>query len=141
MKFCLILGITLPVVFCLNVFVCFSGGITPEEIYQQNLDLRSLLGTWEKLPEVNPLAEKSVKNPDLEFRTLLTLRKDGTCRVFDGSNVSGTDGTWKSDNHNVFVDLPGNIRIEFFVYGVKGDFMVTRSPLENGLDQLWSRVK
>lgn len=128
-------------IFCFDVDSGLAVGIAPEQIYQENLDLASILGTWEKLPEINPLAEKSEGKTNPEFRTLLTLRKDGTCRVFDGENVSGADGTWKHDNHNVIIMLSGAIKLTFYVYGIKGDFMVTRSPLGNGVDQLWSRVK
>ena len=131
--------------FCL---ICYFGtnqcpavGITPEQIFQQALDPGALLGTREKLPEVNPLAEKSGKGPLLEFRTLMTLRKDGTCRIFDGQNPSGIDGVWIYENHHMSITLNGTSRLEFFVYGVKDDFMVTRSPVKNGVDQLWSRVK
>ncbi|MCX5871941.1 MAG: hypothetical protein NTY51_01730 [Deltaproteobacteria bacterium] len=120
---------------------CFGVGITPEQIYQQTLDWGTVLGTWENLPEVNPLAEKPSRISDPEFKTLMTLRKDGTCRVFDGVNPSGIDGVWIYENHNMSITLPGAGRFEFFVYGIKGDFMVTRSPLKNGVDQLWSRVK
>ncbi len=120
---------------------CFAVGITPEQIYQQNMDWGAILGTWEKLPEVNPLSEKPHRTFEPEFRALMTLRKDGTCRVFNAENPSGIDGIWVCENHNMFITLPGAGRLEFFVYGIKSDFMVTRSPLNEGIDQLWSRVK
>lgn len=123
---------------------CFSqssGGITPEQIYQPSLDWHSVTGSWEKLPEENPLAEKptSVKVPS--FRSLITLRKDGTCRIFNESYPAGVDGVWTSDDHRIFVTLPDKAKMDMYVYGVKGDFMITRTPVKNGLDQLWSRVK
>lgn len=133
-----------PLVFCVSLFEvcnCFAVGITPEQIYQQNIDWGAILGTWEKLPEINPLAEKSLGRPENGFRTLITLRKDGTCRVFNAVNPSGVDGTWIAENHNISISLPGTVQVEFFVYGIKNDFMVTRSSLKNGVDQLWSRVK
>ena len=118
-----------------------SGGITPEQIFQASLDWQSVIGTWEKLPDENPLAEiqNSVKAP--AFRSLITLRKDGTCRIFNESYPGGADGVWSSDDHRIFVTLPGKAKIDMYVYGVKGDFMMTRTPEKNGLDQLWSRVK
>ena len=140
-KFYILVGLSLFCIINLDVCSGFAVGITPEEIYQQKLDLGSMLGTWEKLPEVNPLAEKSWGKTNLEFRTLMTLRKDGTCRIFDGENISGIDGVWNHENHHMIITLPGAVNLEFFVYGIKGDFMVTRSPLQNGVDQLWSRVK
>jgi hypothetical protein len=140
-KLSFVLGLLIFSIFCFDVDSGLAVGIAPEEIYQQNLDLASMFGTWEKLPEINPLAEKSEGKTNSEFRTLLTLRKDGTCRVFDRENVSGSDGTWKHENHNMIIMLAGSIKLEYFVYGIKGDFMVTRSPLQNGVDQLWSRVK
>jgi hypothetical protein len=130
--------------FCLCLIsssLCFGVGITPEQIYQQTLDWGAVLGTWENLPEVNPLAEKPARTSDPEFKTLMTLRKDGTCRVFDGLTPSGIDGVWIYENHHMSITLPAAGRLEFFVYGIKGDFMVTRSPIKNGVDQLWSRVK
>ena len=118
-----------------------SGGITPEQIFQPNLDWQTVIGTWEKLPEENPLAEKqnSVKTP--AFRSLITLRKDGTCRIFNESYPAGADGVWSSDDHRIFVTIPGKAKIDMYVYGVKGDFMMTRTQEKNGMDQLWSRVK
>ncbi len=117
------------------------GGITPEQIYQPNLDWQSVIGSWEKLPEENPLAEKPVSVKAPSFRSLITLRKDGTCRIFNESYPAGVDGVWSSDEHRIFVTLPGKPKIDMYVYGVKGDFMITRTPEKNGLDQLWSRVK
>lgn len=126
---------------CFGAVQCPAVGITPEQIFQHSVDPVTLLGTWEKLPEVNPLAEKLGKGALSEFRTLMTLRKDGTCRIFDGQNPSGIDGVWIYENHHMAITLNGTIRLELFVYGVKDDFMVTRSPVKNGIDQLWSRVK
>lgn len=118
-----------------------AGGITPEQIYQANLDWQFVIGSWEKLPEENPLAEKPNSIKDPSFRSLFTLRKDGTCRIFSETYPAGIDGVWTSDDHRIFVTLPNKMKIDMYVYGVKGDFMITRTPEKNGLDQLWSRVK
>ena len=120
---------------------CFAVGITPEQIYQADIDQQKLLGTWEKLPEVNPLSEAPGRNSNQGFRTLMTLRKDGTCRIFDSSNPSGTDGIWTYKDHGISITLSQATHLEFFIYGIKDDFMVTRSPINRGTDQLWSRVK
>ena len=98
------------------------------------------LGLGEKLRSKS-LSGKIRKRPSSGFCTLMTLRKDGTCRIFDGQNPSGIDGVWIYENHHMSITLNGTSRLEFFVYGVKDDFMVTRSPVKNGVDQLWSRVK
>lgn len=116
-------------------------GITPEQIYQPALDGQSLIGTWEVLPDDNPLAEKENSAGSLPHRTIITLRKDGTCRVFDRDRPQGSDGLWTSEGHQMFISFPGGDQLEYFVYGVRGDFMVTRSPIKDGKDQLWSRVK
>ena len=58
-------------------------GITPEQIYQPEIKLGSLIATWEVLPEDNPLGEKKHEGSKPAIRTLMTLRKDGTCRVFN----------------------------------------------------------
>lgn len=118
-----------------------SGGITPEQIYQAKLDWHSVIGSWERLPEENPLAEKPNAFKDPAFRTLMTFRKDGTCRIFSQAYPVGVDGMWSFDDHKIFVTLPNKIKIEMYVYGVKGDFMITRSSDKIGFDQLWSRVK
>ncbi|MDD3472675.1 MAG: hypothetical protein PHS86_07830 [Syntrophaceae bacterium] len=118
-----------------------SGGITPEQIFQANLDWQTVIGSWERLPEENPLAEKPNNSKEPVFRTLMTLRKDGTFRMFSETYPVGVDGVWSYDDHKIFVTLPDKSRIDMYVYGVKGDFMITRTPGKNGLDQLWSRVK
>lgn len=118
-----------------------TGGITPEQIYQANMDAQAVIGSWEKLPEENPLAEKPGSFTDSSFRTLMTFRKDGTCRIFSEAHPTGVDGVWSFEEHKIFVTLPNKAKIDFYVYGVKGDFMITRSREKNGSDQLWSRVK
>lgn len=117
------------------------GGITPEQIYQREIEWAQLIGTWEVLPEENPLAENSKSNPNPSHRTLMTLRKDGTCRVFNKDHPTGSDGMWTFENHEMFITFPNGSPMEYFVYGVKRDFMITRSPIKDGRDQLWSRVK
>jgi len=118
-----------------------EGGVTPEQIYQPTLDGQSLIGTWEVLPDDNPLAEKDSNAAKLPHRTIITLRKDGTCRVFDRDRPQGSDGLWTSEGHQMFISFPGGEQLEYFIYGVRGDFMITRSPIKDGKDQLWSRVK
>jgi len=118
-----------------------SGGITPEQIFQPVVGWDSLIGTWEVLTEENPLAEKDRQEAKSRHRTLLALRKDGTCRIFDPDHPSGSDGLWTFEDHEILINLPSSLKIGFYVYGVKGDFMITRSPVQGGKDQLWSRVK
>lgn len=128
-------------VMMLGTCCCFAVGITPEQIYQPEIDWQKILGTWEKLPEIKPLSETPARTSDQGFRTLMTLRKDGTCRIFNTDNPSGIDGVWTHKDHAMFVTISQTNHLEFFIYGIKNDFMVTRSPLKNGLDQLWSKVK
>lgn len=116
-------------------------GITPEQIYQSTVDWQTVVGTWEALPEQNPLAEQESIPPKTLIRTIMTLRKDGTCRLFNAAHTVGADGIWTFDNHEMFIKLPNGEALEFYVYGIKGDFMITRSPVVNGKDQLWSKVK
>jgi len=118
-----------------------QSGITPEQIYQREIEWAHLIGTWEVLPEENPLAENSKSNATPSHRTLMTLRKDGTCRVFNKDHRTGSDAIWTFENHEMFITFPNGSRIEYFVYGVKKDFMITRSPIKDGRDQLWSRIK
>lgn len=118
-----------------------AGGITPEQIYQPRIEWENVMGTWEVLPEQNPLSEKGKPIPQPSHRTLMTLRKDGTCRVFNADNPLGRDGMWTVGEHEMFMTFPDGSKIDFYVYGVKGDFMITLSPIEDGQDQLWSRVK
>ena len=118
-----------------------GGGITPEQIYQPEIKLGSLIATWEILPDENPLAEKKQAGSKSHTRTLMTLRKDGTCRVFNREHPMGADCMWTMEDHKMFLIFPGDIRVDFFIYGVKGEFMITRSPVNDGRDQLWSRVK
>lgn len=134
--------LALAVLFNLTMaYWCFGVGITPEQIYQDHINWEMALGTWEKLPEVNPLSESNRSRSDQGFRTLMTLRKDGTCRIFNAENQTGIDGEWRHENHCMFITLRGTTKLEFFVYGIKNDFMVTRSPLKSFVNQLWSRVK
>jgi len=133
----------LPLIFAIvaSTAAYAVGGITPEQIYQQAVDWQAVIGTWEVLPEDNPLAEKGKTAPPPSSRTLMTLRKDGTCRVFSKDHPTGSDGLWTFESHEMHIRLPDGSKAEFFVYGVRGDFMVTRSPIRDGKDQLWSRVK
>jgi hypothetical protein len=129
------------------LLVCFehsSGaaeGIAPEQIFQSVVDWNSLIGTWEVLPDDNPLDEKGRSSEKASHRVLMTLRKDGTCRIFDQDNPTGADGLWMLEDHDMSVTFKDGHRVDFFVYGIKRDFMVTRSPIKQGRDQLWSRVK
>lgn len=126
---------------CLPTASYSSGGITPEQIYQANLQWHNVVGSWEKLPEDNPLAENPANLKEADFRSLITLRKDGTCRIFSETYPVGIDGVWSFNDHSIHVTLPNQVKMDMYVYGVKGDFMITRTPAKNGLDQLWSRVK
>ena len=118
-----------------------GAGMTPEQIYAPRLKWKRLIGTWEILPDDNPLAENRNKKRTRAQRMLMTLRKDGTCRILNNDYPDGSDGLWTFENHKMFITLPDASPLEFYVYGVKGDFMITRSPVKNGRDQLWSRVK
>jgi hypothetical protein len=118
-----------------------GAGMTPEQIYTPALKWKRLVGTWEILPDDNPLAQKRNKKNPRAHRMLMTLRKDGTCRIFNDDYPDGSDGLWTFENHKMFITLPDATGLEFYVYGVKGEFMITRSPVKNGRDQLWSRVK
>lgn len=118
-----------------------GAGMTPEQIYDPGLKWKRLIGTWEILPDDNPLGENRNKTKRRAPRMLMTLRKDGTCRIFNVDYPDGSDGLWTFEDHKMFITLPDASRLEFYVYGVKGDFMITRSPVKNGRDQLWSRVK
>ena len=124
-----------------------GGGMTPEQIFQKTIHWDDVVGTWEVLPEDNPLAEKRNNGPVAGHRTMMALRKDGTCRLFSKDFPAGADGMWyvddkdKDKDHIMFIRFPNSTLVDYYVYGVKGDFMVTRSPVRNGRDQLWSRVK
>jgi hypothetical protein len=118
-----------------------AGEIAPEQIFQPVIDLQSLLGSWEVLPEEHPLEEKGKVNVNASFRTLMALRKDGTCRVFNKEFPTGSDGLWTFEDHRMSITFKNGSQVQYYVYGIKGDFMVTRTPVENGKDQLWSRVK
>lgn len=118
-----------------------SGGITPEQIYQATVDWKSLIATWEALPDDSPLAEKNSDNAKSQHRTLIALRKDGTCRVFNPDFPMGADCLWTFEDHRLFITFPGGLKVDYYVYGIKGDFMITRSPIKDGKDQLWARVK
>lgn len=118
-----------------------AGGIAPEQIFQPVIDLRHLIGTWEVLPEEHPLEETNKTNLNSAQRTLMALRKDGTCRFFNTEHPTGSDGLWTLEDHKMFITFNNGSRIGYYVYGIKGDFMVTRTPVKEGKDQLWSRVK
>ncbi len=118
-----------------------DGGITPEQIYQAAIDWNKLIGTWEVLPDNHLLEEKAKNNARTSDRMLMTLRKDGTCRVFNKEYPLGSDGRWKSDDHQMLITFPDGRKLDLFIYGIKGDFMVALSPIKKGKDLLWSRVK
>jgi len=136
-----LLSLFIVLVVALPQSIKAEGGIKPEQIFQAVIKTGSLVGTWEVLPDETPLAEQEGREPKARPRTLLALRKDFTCRIFNQDHPSGSDGLWTFDNHDLFITLPSGAKVEFYVYGVKGDFMVTRSPIKGGKDQLWSRVK
>lgn len=118
-----------------------SGGVTPEQIFQPSIDWQTVFGTWEVIPEGHPLSESPGRTMRRDATTLLTLRKDGTCRIFDRDHPAGADGIWTFENHEMYVKLHSGKERSYYIYGVKGDFMVTRSPVNGGIDQLWSRVR
>jgi hypothetical protein len=131
-------------VFCAALMLAPTAGaegITPEQIFQAVINWNSLIGTWEVLPEESPLQERSKDNEQTADRTLMTLRVDGTCRVFDKAHPHGSDGLWTFEDHEMFITFKNAVGIEFYIYGVKADFMVARSPIKGGKDQLWSRIK
>jgi len=117
-----------------------AGGIAPEQIFQPSIDWQKIIGTWEVLPEDNPLSEQNRVGGTGPHRVIMTLRKDGTCRVFDKARPLGSDGMWIFEDHEMSITFPTGARVDYFVYGIKGDFMITRSPARGGKDQLWSRV-
>jgi hypothetical protein len=118
-----------------------AGGIAPEQIFQAVINLQSLIGTWEVLPEEHPLEETGRANANSSIRTLMALRKDGTCRIFNKEHPTGSDGLWTFDDHKMSITFKNGLHVGYYVYGIKGDFMVTRTPVNKGKDQLWSRVK
>jgi hypothetical protein len=118
-----------------------AGGIAPEQIYQSTIDWDKLIGTWEVLPDNHPLEEKVKNNRRPTERMLMTLRKDGTCRVFNKEYPLGSDGLWVSEDHKMIITFPNGSKLDLFIYGIKGDFMMAMSPIKNGKDLLWSRVK
>jgi hypothetical protein len=138
----------LPVSIILALFIAAfprvllgAGGITPEQIYQPTIDWNKLIGTWEVLPDDNPLDEKVKNNRRSTDRMLMTLRKDGTCRVFNKEYPLGSDGLWTSEDHQMIITFPNGGKLDLFIYGIKGDCMMAMSPIKNGKDLLWSRVK
>jgi hypothetical protein len=118
-----------------------AGGIAPEQIFQPVINVHNLVGTWEVLPDEHPLEETNKANQDSSYRTLMALRKDGTCRFFNKEHPTGSNGLWTFEDHKMYVTFKNGSRIGYYVYGIKGDFMVTRTPIKEGKDQLWSRVK
>jgi len=127
--------------FTLGHQVVFGNGIVPEEIYQSTIDWKNLVGTWEVLPERNFLGETPEKRDQSTERILMTLRVDGTCRLFNRDHPTGLDGLWEIENHGLVIRLTNGRKLESYVYGVKGDFMIARSDTNVGKDVLWSRVK
>lgn len=118
-------------------------GVTPEQIYQQVISVDEITGAWEILPEENPLTDSGNENKDSR-RKLLTLRKDGTCRILDEVNHVVTDGTWRLDEHELHLHPKGGSKSAYrtyFVYGIRNGFMVTRLKGVKGKDELWSRIK
>ncbi len=118
-----------------------TGGITPEEVFQPTIDWGGIPGTWEILPQDDPLAEPNARNLSTEPRAIMTLREDGTCRVINKDHRAGSDGLWTHEGHKMFVTFPDGSRVDYFVYGIRGDFMITRSPYPDGRDELWARVR
>lgn len=118
-----------------------AAGITPEQIYQAKIDWDKVIGTWEALPDDDPLAENGQNGGKRAQPTLMTLRKDGTCRVLNKERPLGSDGLWTSNDHSMSITFPDKAHMELYVYGLKGDFMITQSPPRTGKDQLWGRVK
>jgi hypothetical protein len=118
-----------------------TNGITPEQIYQPTIDWQNIVGTWEVLPEETPLAERDNPTTKPSSRILVTLRKDGTCRMFGPDHPTGADGLWTFEDHELYLKMHGQKDVGYYVYGIKADFMITRSPVVGGKDQLWSRIK
>jgi len=142
MKLIVVLWAFLAVQLFSDIAFCGSSvGMTPEQIFQTSIDWQGVFGTWEAIPEDHPLSERAPRMLRRQSGTLLTLRKDGTCRMFDEEHPAGADGIWTFENHEMFIKLGGEKGHDFYVYGIKGDFMVTRSPAKGGKDQLWSRVR
>jgi hypothetical protein len=137
-----ILITTVPIVLgCAFSMGIAAEGLKPEQIYQPKIDCNTAIGTWEILPDTPPL-EKKDKDPEKPAnRTLMTLRKDGTCRLFDDDHPLGADGKWTCGDHELTILLSKEVRLELFVYGIKGDFMITTVRNGQTPDQLWSRVK
>lgn len=118
-------------------------GVTPEQIYQQVVSVNDITGAWEILPQENPLMETGNENKDSR-RKLLTLRKDGTCRILDEADQVVTDGTWRLDDHELHLHPKGGAKKAYrtyFVYGIRNGFMVTRLKGAKAKDELWSRIK
>jgi len=118
-----------------------GNGITPEQIFQATIEWQDIIGTWEVLPEENPLAERDRAVARPSSRVLITLRKDGTCRMFGPDHPAGSDGLWTFEDHEMYLKMQGGTDIGLYVYGIKADFMITRTLIIDGKDQLWSRVK
>ncbi len=116
-------------------------GITPERIFQDTIDWDQVVGTWEVLPDDSPLSRRPTNQSGVVRRTLMTLRKDGSCRVFNEHHPAGSDGMWIFRDHEMFITFSDAPAIKYFVFGVKNDFMVTGSPDKGAGYQLWSRVK
>jgi hypothetical protein len=117
-----------------------SVGITPEQIFQPTIDINHLIGTWEELPDTSPLQDTGSIHTSVA-RTLITLRKDGTCRYFSKSMPMGSDGLWVLEDHEIQIKLKNSSEIIYYVYGIKDDFMITKSKISNDKDVLWAKVK
>jgi hypothetical protein len=124
-----------------NAGYLHAGGITPEQIYETNVFWKELVGTWEVLPDDNPLAEKCPTLTTPPYRALMTLREDGTCRVFNEDHPQGSDAMWHFEKKRITITFLNAPSIVYYVYGVEGGFMVTRSDGTHGRDQLWSLVR
>jgi hypothetical protein len=137
------LVLIINLLFGICVLPCFSEfGIKPENIYTREMPpWRLIVDTWEILPNVDPLAEKPYLRNNTTQRTRMTLRKDGKCRVFNGDFPQGSDGRWFYQNRKITISLSNAPAIEYFVYGVKGDYMWTHTSRGGGSDQLWTRAK
>jgi hypothetical protein len=132
-------GIVILVMFVF-ILLTHAQGISPEQIYQNVINMSEVLGTWEALPEDHPLEESKNKNL-ATIRDLLTIRQDGTCRIFDETKPNGVDGIWELDDHELRMKFRDTTKKIFFIYGIRNNFMVTRSETQMGKHQLWAKVK
>ena len=138
-----ILAMVVTMLFGIAALPCFSEfGIKPEQVYTREVPpWRLIVDTWEILPNIDPLAEKPYLRSKSTQRTRMTLRKDGKCRVFNEDFPKGSDGRWFYQDRRITISLSKATSIEYFVYGVKGDYMWTHTSRKGGRDQLWTRAK